>query len=212
MTIIIFALLIRDQIFHLGYWFAGLLSTIGRNPADISNIPLVEKIFSSPRVLISEIPWISFLFLIYALALIVLVIHSRESDRWLLSNPVFVTSLLVFVVIVGSTLMTIKDYRQGDLIVVAAIAPILLAASFAIFTQVYPGTATRRTLLANAILISIGGALYFLNNQAAFTQQEASPEYLAEIEYLEAHRSQGDYVAMAYGVLRPLAHSDLTMT
>lgn len=148
-------------------------------------------------------PWISFLILIYTLALIVLVIHSRKSDLWLLSNPVFVTSLLVVVVIVGSTLMTTKDYRQGDLIVVAAIALILLAAVFTIFTQVYPSIAMRRTLLANAILIAIGGALYFLNNQAASAQQKASPKYLAEIEHWEAHRSQDDYVAMPSGVFTP---------
>ncbi len=202
-SLLVFALLIRDQIFHLGYWFVGLLSTTGRNPADVSNVPLLEKIFSSPRVLVSGMPWILLLFAIYLIALIILVIHSRKSNLRVISNPVFVISILVVVMIVGSTLMTIKDYRQGDLIVVAAVAPILLASSFVIFAQVYPRIVLGRTLLAIAILIAIVGALQFFNKQIAFAQQEASSEYLAEIEYLEARRSQGDYVAMAYGVFTP---------
>jgi hypothetical protein len=143
------------------------------------------------------------LFAIYLIALIILVIHSRKSNLRVISNPVFVISILVVVMIVGSTLMTIKDYRQGDLIVVAAVAPILLASSFVILTQVYPSITLGWILLATAILIAIVGALQFFNKQAAFAQQEASPEYLAEIEYLEARRSQGDYLAMAYGVFTP---------
>lgn len=55
-TLLIFFALIRDQIFHLGYWFVGLLSTTGRNPADVSNIPLFEKIIGSPKVLVSGMP------------------------------------------------------------------------------------------------------------------------------------------------------------
>lgn len=99
--------------------------------------------------------------------------------------------------------MTIKDYRQGDLIVVAAVAPILLASSFFIFTQVYPSNAVRRILLGAAIAIAVLGASYFLNSQAVFVQQKASQEYLDEIEYLEMRRSQGDYSVMAYGVFTP---------
>ena len=202
-TLIIFALLIRDQIFHLGYWFVGLLSTTGRNPSDISNTPLLEKIFNSPKVLVSEMPWILFIFLFYLIAVMIFGIYSRRSGARLINNSVFVISLLVVVVIVGSTLMTVKDYRQGDLIVVAAIAPILFASSFAMYSQVYPGAIVEKVVLGIAILTVVVGALYFLSSQTAFAQQKVSPDYLAEIEYLEMRRTQGDFVAMAYGVFTP---------
>jgi|GEM_PF-2890997 len=203
LALLVFALLIRDQIFHLGYWFVGLLSTTGRNPSDVSNTPLLEKILNSPKILVSEMPWILFIFSFYLIAVIILVIHSRKSGVRLFSNSVFFISLLVVVVIVGSTLMTIKDYRQGDLIVVAAVAPILFASSFAMFTQVDSGTVVKKVLLGAAILTAVVGALYFVSSQAAFAQQELAPDYLAEIEYLEMRRTQGDYVAMAYGVFTP---------
>lgn len=202
-TLLVFALLIRDQIFHLGYWFIGLLSTTGRNPSDVSNTPLLEKVFNSPRVLVSEMPWILLIFLFYLIAVMVLVVQSRKSGVRLFSNSVFIISLLVLVVIVGSTLMTIKDYRQGDLIVVAAVAPILFAASFTIFIQLHSGAVVEKLLLGTTILTAVIGALYFFSSQATFTQQKVSQDYLAEIEYLEMRRAQGDYVAMAYGVFTP---------
>ena len=199
-TFLIFLVLIRDQIFHLGYWFIGLLSTTGRNPSDVSNVPLSEKIINSPVVLIDAMPWIIVVFLVYLIALTLLVVHSRSNTYRLTVDPTFIVSVIVIVVIAGSMLMTIKDYRQGDLIVVAAIAPLLLASSFRIFSLVYPKVVVNGFLLVTSVLFVMLTATYFITSQVTLVRQEVSKDYLDEIEFLESQRIQGDHVVFAYGV------------
>ena len=202
-TFLIFVGLIRDQIFHLGYWFIGLLSTTGRNPSDVSNVPLSEKIINSPVVLVASMPWIVGVFLIYLAALAAFLINFRKNDYRLTDNRTFVVSVIVVVVIAGSTLMTIKDYRQGDLIVVAAIAPLLLASSFCFYSLVYPKVVVNRFPLVISVLFAVLTSIYFITSQVTFVRQEVSQDYLAEIAFLESRRIQGDHVAISYGVFTP---------
>lgn len=202
-TFLIFVVLIRDQIFHLGYWFVGLLSTTGRNPSDASNVSLIEKVINSPVVLIDSMPWIVAVFLTYLAVLAAFLINSRKSDYRLTDIPTFRVSVIAIVVIAGSTLMTIKDYRQGDLIVVAAIAPLLLASIFSLYSLVYPKVVVNRSLLVISVLFAVLASIYFITSQVTFVRQEVSQDYLAEIDFLESRRIQGDHVAIAYGVFTP---------
>jgi hypothetical protein len=202
-TVVIFVVLIREQIFHLGYWFIGLLSTTGRNPSDISNVSTLEKIIDSPEVLINAMPWLVVVLLVSLGSLTALVFHSRKNSDRLIDNSAFIVSITVIAVIAGSAFMTIKDYRQGDLIVVAAVAPVLLAASFRIVTQLHTGVVLRALLSITLIVLVVVASIYFVSSQITFAREEASPEYKAQIEYLESKRSQGNHVAMAYGVFTP---------
>ena len=202
-TLLIFVVLIRDQILHLGYWFVGLLSTTGRNPSDTSNAHFLEKLINSPGVLLDSMPWLVAVFVVYLAALAAFIISSRKSEYRVSANSAFRVSSIAIIVIAGSTLMTIKDYRQGDLIVVAAIAPLLLASSSYLFSLVYSKVIVNRSLLVILVLFAALTSIYFITSQVAFVRQEVSQNYLAEIEFLESRRIQGDYVAVGYGVFTP---------
>ena len=199
-TGIVFALLIRDQIPHMGYWFIGLLSTTGRNPSDVANLTLVEKLMNTPSLVLGSMPWIQIFIAISIVMMIVYAIHCKKVAKQIFQNTAFNISLLGLVVMAGSTVMTVKDYRQGDLIILAGVIPMLAASAWYLLGSISPKQIVSRFMLWLAAAIALFASVSFSVGQVAITQAKISADYLAEIEYLESLRLDGNYVAFAYGV------------
>ena len=199
-TVVIFLLLLRDEIFSLAYWFAGLAFTTGRNPSDVSSLSLTDKILSAPGTAIEAVP----LTLLALLVFIGLVIWWKRS-RGTIQRTTFLAAeyrliLLAMVALILTVFLTIKDYRQGDLLNLAILAPFIIAAGAQFFEVGLRGKASKGiawvVIGAGLILASYS----FVDNQRLIAEVPLSPEYLAEIEYLENARENGSYVAYAYGV------------
>jgi hypothetical protein len=187
----------------MGYWFIGLLSTTGRNPSDVANLTLVEKLMNTPSLVLGSMPWIQIFIAISIVMMIVYAIHCKKVAKQIFQSAAFNISLLGLVVMAGSTVMTIKDYRQGDLIVLAAIVPMLVASAWYLLTAISPKQIVSGSMLGAAAVIALFASVSFSFGQTTITQAGVSPDYLAEIEYLESLRSEGNYVAFAYGVFTP---------
>jgi len=202
-SLVIFVLLLRSQIGHMGYWFIGIALTSGRNPGDTSSLSIQEKILGIPSTAANAVPLIVVAFLVFLAFSIALKYRRNLSATFVLSRSDCTLVSLAMLASVVAMFLTIKDYRQGDLILLAVLAPLVLTIGIQVVMGSLKGP---KVIVLPWILLGIFSFLaffLFFSSQRSMAQAQVSSDYLAQVEYLEQARESGENVIYAYGVFTP---------